>query len=112
MLDISFIIEESKYCKFFNKEKPIKDFVKDGFCVKNICKECNRERQKEKYRNSKIYYQLQQEKKELIDYLKEKIAECNKELVILEEQEEEMFYNLKAKEKEAYESILSKIEKE
>ena len=70
--------EETKYCKFCGKEKPIKYFVKSGFCVKNICKDCNNKKQKEVYKNSKNYHKLQQENQQL----KEKY---NKALEILTE---------------------------
>lgn len=61
--------EEIKYCKFCGKEKPIKDFVKSGFCVKNICKDCNNKKQKDIYKNSKNYHKLQQENQQLKEQL-------------------------------------------
>lgn len=61
--------EEIKYCKFCGKEKPIKDFVKSGFCVKNICKDCNNKKQKDVYKNSKNYHKLQQENQQLKEKL-------------------------------------------
>lgn len=61
--------EEIKYCKFCGKEKPIKDFVKSGFCVKNICKDCNNKKQKDVYKNSKNYHKLQQENQQLKEQL-------------------------------------------
>lgn len=63
--------EEIKYCKFCGKEKPIKDFVKSGFCVKNICKDCNNKKQKDVYKNSKNYHKLQQENQQLKEQLEE-----------------------------------------
>lgn len=68
--------EEIKYCKFCGKEKPIKDFVKSGFCVKNICKDCNNKKQKDIYKNSKNYHKLQQENQQL----KEDISFCLKSI--------------------------------
>lgn len=61
--------EEIKYCKFCGKEKTIKDFVKSGFCVKNICKDCNNKKQKDIYKNSKNYHKLQQENQQLKEQL-------------------------------------------
>ena len=60
-------MDELKYCKFCDKEKPIKDFCKSGFAIKNICKECNNKKQTQIYRNSKKVEQLQQENKQLKD---------------------------------------------
>lgn len=54
-----------KYCKFCDKEKPIKDFVKSGFATKNICRECQNKKQTQMYRNSKKVKELQQENKQL-----------------------------------------------
>lgn len=60
-------MNELKYCKFCDKEKPIKDFVKSGFATKNICKECQNQKQTQIYRNSKKVKELQQENKQLKD---------------------------------------------
>ena len=64
--------EELKLCKYCNKEKPIKDFTKSGFSIKNICKECSNKRYKEIRENSKKYYQLQQENQQLKEQLQQK----------------------------------------
>ncbi len=50
--------DELKYCKFCDKEKPIKEFVKSGFAIKNICKECNNEKYKKKYKADKNWNEL------------------------------------------------------
>ena len=71
-------MSELKYCKFCDKEKPIKDFVKSGFAIKNICKECQNKKQTQIYKNSKEVDKLQQENKQLKDNwnkLKEYIKE-------------------------------------
>lgn len=60
-------MNELKYCKFCDKEKPIKDFVKSGFATKNICKECQNKKQTQIYKNSKKVKELQQENKQLKD---------------------------------------------
>lgn len=72
--------EEIKYCKFCGKEKPIKDFVKSGFCVKNICKDCNNKKQKDVYKNSKNYHKLQQENQQLKEQL-ERSERARKEAI-------------------------------
>lgn len=74
--------EEIKYCKFCGKEKPIKDFVKSGFCVKNICKDCNNKKQKDVYKNSKNYHKLQQENQQLKEQL-EASGKARKEAIKL-----------------------------
>ena len=58
-------MNELKYCKFCDKEKPIKDFVKSGFATKNICRECQNQKQTQIYKNSKKVEELQQENKQL-----------------------------------------------
>ena len=62
--------EEIKYCKFCRQEKPIKEFVKSGFDVKNICRECQNKKQKEIYHNSKKVKDLQQRIDKAIEYIK------------------------------------------
>lgn len=52
------MIGEIKYCKFCNKEKPIEEFVKSGFAIKNICRECQNKKQTQIERCSKIYGNL------------------------------------------------------
>lgn len=59
--------EEIKYCKFCDKEKPIIEFCKSGFAIKNICKECNNKKQTQIYRDSKKVKELQQENARLKD---------------------------------------------
>ena len=70
--------EELKYCKFCDKEKPIKEFCKSGSFIKNICRECQNKKQKQIYQNSKkveeLQTQLQQKEsiiKEVRKYIKE-----------------------------------------
>lgn len=84
--------EETKYCKFCGKEKPIKDFVKSGFCVKNICKDCNNKKQKEVYKNSKNYHKLQQENQQLKEQINnlECLVESMKLGVALNQKEEKL----------------------
>ena len=63
---------EIKYCKFCNKEKPIKEFVKSGFAIRNICRECQSKKQTQIYRDSKKVKELEkqiQKYKEVIDKL-------------------------------------------
>lgn len=58
-------MNELKYCKFCDKEKPVKDFCKSGFAIKNICKECQNKKQTQIYKNSKEVDKLKQENKQL-----------------------------------------------
>ena len=58
-------MNELKYCKFCDKEKPIKDFAKSGFAIKNICRECQNKKQTQIYKNSKEVEKLEQENKKL-----------------------------------------------
>jgi hypothetical protein len=73
-------MNELKYCKFCDKEKPIKDFVKSGFAIKNICRECQNKKQTQIYKNSKEVEQLQQENKQLKDNWN-KLKEYAKEII-------------------------------
>ena len=57
--------EAIKYCKFCDKEKPIKEFCKSGFAIKNICKECQNKKQTKIYQESKLVKNLQQENNKL-----------------------------------------------
>lgn len=59
------MIGEIKYCKFCNKEKPIEEFVKSGFAIRNICRECQNKKQTQIYRDSKKVKELEKENKEL-----------------------------------------------
>ena len=52
--------EELKYCKFCDKEKPIKEFCKSGGAIKNICRECQNKKQKKQYRDAKILTELEE----------------------------------------------------
>lgn len=63
--------DEIKYCKFCNKEKPIKEFVKSGFAIKNICRECQNKKQAQIYRDSKKVKELEKENQELKKQLEE-----------------------------------------
>lgn len=58
-------MNELKYCKFCDKEKPIKDFTKSGFAIKNICRECQNKKNNQIYKNSKKVEKLEQENKKL-----------------------------------------------
>lgn len=60
-------MNELKYCKFCDKEKPLKDFCKSGGAIKNICKECQNKKQNQIYKNSKEADELKQENKQLKD---------------------------------------------
>ena len=60
---------EIKYCKFCNKEKPIQDFCKSGFAVKNICKECSNNQRKQRYKDSKKTRELQQRIDKAVEYI-------------------------------------------
>ena len=71
-------MNELKYCKFCDKEKPVKDFCKSGFAIKNICKECQNKKQTQIYRNSKKVDKLQKQltkEKDNWNKLKEKTNE-------------------------------------
>ena len=57
--------DETKYCKFCNKERPMNEFCKSGGAVKNICRECQNKKQKQIYNDSKKTKQLQQENQHL-----------------------------------------------
>ena len=61
--------EELKYCKFCDKEKPIKEFCKSGGAIKNICRECQNKKQKKQYRDAKILTELE-------EWLKENAGIC------------------------------------
>ena len=50
--------DELKYCKFCDKTKPKKEFCKSGGFTKNICRECQNKKQKEKYNASKNWNEL------------------------------------------------------
>ena len=56
--------EELKYCKFCDKEKPIKEFCKSGGAIKNICRDCQNKKQKKQYRDAKILTELEEWLKE------------------------------------------------
>lgn len=57
-------MKELKYCKFCDKEKPVKDFCKSGGAIKNICRECQNKKQKKQYRDAKILTKLEEWLKE------------------------------------------------
>ena len=57
-------MKELKYCKFCDKEKPVKDFCKSGGAIKNICRECQNKKQKKQYRDAKILTELEEWLKE------------------------------------------------
>ena len=77
--------DELKYCKFCDKEKPIKEFVKSGFAIKNICKECNNEKYKKKYKAEKNWNELkkwlEEEKKEHEIWLETKMVYAYKDVL-------------------------------
>lgn len=113
--------DEIKYCKFCNKEKPIKEFVKSGFAIKNICRECQNKKQAQIYRDSKKVKELEKEnqelkkqlsnshqikvqQKEFIEWLEEKIK--NYELPLTDENKKALGYTLPMK--GIYKEILEK----
>ena len=51
----------TKYCKFCDKEKPIKEFCKSGRFVQNMCKQCRNEKQTKIYQDSKLVERLHRE---------------------------------------------------
>ena len=63
-------MSEEKYCKFCNKTKPIKEFVKSGMCFKNICKECHNKKQRQVYQNNKLVEELEQRIEKAVEYIK------------------------------------------
>lgn len=63
--------DEIKYCKFCDKEKPIKEFCRSGGFIKNICKECQNKKQKEIYANSKKVKEKDKEIERLHSIIKE-----------------------------------------
>lgn len=82
-------MNELKYCKFCGKEKPIKDFTKSGFAIKNICRECQNKKNNQIYKNSKKVEKLEQENKQLqerIEYLER--SNNRREDTILEQRQE------------------------
>nr|DAV89105.1 MAG TPA: ATP-dependent Clp protease ATP-binding subunit [Caudoviricetes sp.] len=82
-------MNELKYCKFCGKEKPIKDFAKSGFAIKNICRECQNKKQTQIYKNSKEVEKLEQENKQLKEDIKNIIKILDKNCDDLEATEEE-----------------------
>ena len=86
-------MNELKYCKFCDKEKPIKEFCKSGSFVKNICKECQNKKQKQIYANAKkvnekdvIINNLQSKIDKAIEYIN-KLENFKIKYVMLEEKE-------------------------
>lgn len=67
--------EKLKYCKFCDKEKPIKEFCKSGSFIKNICRECHNKKQKQIYQNSKKVKELQIQLQQKENIIKE-VREC------------------------------------
>ena len=93
--------EELKYCKFCDKEKPIKEFCKSGGAIKNICRECQNKKQKKQYRDAKIL-------KELEEWLKEETIELyDKDNPMLLDQS---YITYATERKMAYMYILDKIQ--
>ena len=71
---------ELKYCKFCDKEKPIKEFCKSGSFIKNICRQCHNKKQKQIYQNSKKVKELQtqlQQKENIIKEVREYIEKAS-----------------------------------
>lgn len=66
--------EEIKYCKFCDNNKPIKQFCKSGFAIKNICKECHNKKQYQIRKQAKEVEKLQKENSQL----KERIEKAQK----------------------------------
>lgn len=83
-------MNELKYCKFCDKEKPIKDFAKSGFAIKNICRECQNKKQTQIYKNSKEVEKLEQENKQLKDNWN-KLKECLKDVMNSSEADDKEF---------------------
>lgn len=82
-------MNEFKYCKFCDKEKPLKDFCKSGGAIKNICKECQNKKQNQIYKNSKEADELKQENKQQqkrIEYLER--SNNRREDIIIEQRQE------------------------
>ena len=92
------MIGEIKYCKFCNKEKPIEEFVKSGFAIKNICRECQNKKQTQIYKDSKKVKELEKENQEL-----------KKQLEVGKEQYDDLVEE-KEKIKESYDSLVLKHE--
>ena len=65
--------EELKYCKFCDKTKTKKEFCKSGGFIRNICRECNNEKQTKMYRDSKKVKKLENNWNELKKYVSEQM---------------------------------------
>jgi len=65
--------EEIKYFKFCDKNKPIKQFCKSGFAIKNICKECHNKKQYQIRKQAKEVEKLQQENSQLKERIEKAI---------------------------------------
>ena len=116
--------DEIKYCKFCNKEKPIKEFIKSGFAIKNICRECQIKKQAQIYRDSKKVKELEKENQELkADYGTK--AQVERDLLMEENQELKKQLKIKhdgfmasveescelAEENQKYKEVIDKIRK-
>ena len=99
------MIGEIKYCKFCNKEKPIEEFAKSGFAIKNICRECQNKKQAQIYRDSKKVKELENQQKEFIEWLEDKLAILNN-IVATDEYEDNRHHVLIRR--TAFEEALSK----
>ena len=93
--------EELKYCKFCDKEKPIKEFCKSGGAIKNICRDCQNKKQKKQYRDAKILTELE-------EWLKEEIERINN--FIQEEPYLSQINNIRKMSNDVRYSTLSKIQ--
>ena len=101
-------MKELKYCKFCDKEKPIKDFCKSGFAIKNICRECQNKKQTQIYRNSKKVEELLEENKELKNQLEE-TRKCLKDMYHINIENDKELDKLKTQQKEFTKYLESKI---
>lgn len=105
--------EEIKYCKFCGKEKPIKEFVKSGFAIKNICRECQNKKQAQIYGDSKKVKELEKENQELKKQLEVGKEQYNDLVEEKEELQEQLSnsHQIKTQQKEFIEYLESEIKR-
>ena len=104
-------MNELKYCKFCDKEKPIKDFVKSGFAIKNICRECQNKKQTQIYKNSKEVEKLEQENKQLKEKIKKTIRmlEIQIEVIKVQPSDNALNDNMEIKQREMVIRLLKEV---
>ena len=100
--------EEIKYCKFCDEEKPIKEFVKSGGFIKNICRKCQNEKQKKIYSDSKKVRLLEAQLKAKEEVIKE-AREYIKEHIRIDD-EYPAYMEMLITERDELDEILSKGE--